>query len=197
MKNHGCHRLQVLRERTDSIKEHKDRQERVKQVNLKDNHASVSMGPHKKGSPITAGEKRCILNLYQSYVDDGMSNDKARKETAKRLQFSPDSVSQIIKEMISEGTVVDNKQNMRESDNAFEKLTEEKEHLLRQLIHEEFRSCNVSRMTDENKDVMYPTIGSVHRTVMATELFPNWSISTFRNVLLGMNIKFQAKSEVD
>ena len=55
VKNHGCHRLQVLRERIDAINEHKDLKERVKQVNLKDNHANVSMGPHKKGPPINAG----------------------------------------------------------------------------------------------------------------------------------------------
>ena len=78
-----------------------------------------------------------------------------------------------------------------------EEESDEEEDELRQLIHNEMRKCNVSRMTEENKDVTYPTIASVHKAVMETELFPSWSISTFRTILLGMNIKFQAKSEVD
>ena len=197
VKNYGCHRLQVLRERIEAINEHKERQERVKRVKLTNDHPNVSMGPHKKGSPINADEKRCILNLYQSYLDDGISCSEAREETARRLQFGHGSVTQIIKEMLSEGNVVDNKQNMRENANAFEKLTDEEENIIRHVVHDEFRKCDVKRLVEDEELATYPTVGSVYKAVMDTELFPNWSISTFRSILLGMNIKFQAKSEVD
>ena len=197
-KNYGCHRLQKLHERVATQREYKERKENIRQVKLQDHDVIVSLGPHRKGSPITAKEKRCILNLYQSFRDDDrMSPKEARNQTAKRLKFGIASVRLIIKEMLLERNVEDNKQNVRTSPNAHEKLSDEEEDELRQLIHNEMRKCNVSRMTEENKDVTYPTIASVHKAVMETELFPSWSISTFRTILLGMNIKFQAKSEVD
>ena len=189
-----------MRERVAARNEYIERKENAKQVKLKDNDVIVSMGPHQKGSPIVAKEKRCILNLYQSFLDDGdhpRSPKEAREETAKRLQFGINSVQQIIKEMNYERNVTDNKNNLRSSPNAYEKLDEEEEHDLRQLIHNEMRKCNVSRLNPENEDVTYPTIESVHKAVMETGIFPNWSISTFRNILYGMNIKFKAKSEVD
>ena len=83
---------------------------------------------------------------------DPKSPKEAREETAKRLQFGINSVQQIIKEMLYERNVTDNKNNLRSSPNAYEKLDEEEEHDLRQLIHNEFRKCNVKRMTDENAD---------------------------------------------
>ena len=186
-----------MRERVATQREYKERKDNIQQEKLQDHHVIVSLGPHQKGSPITAKEKRCILNLYQSFLDDGtMSPKEARNQTAKRLKFGIRSVRSVIKEMLRERNVEDNIK-VRTSDNAHEKLSEDEEDELRQLIHNEMRKCNVSRMTEKNKDVTYPTIASVHKAVMETELFPSWSISTFRTILLGMNIKFQAKSEVD
>ena len=188
-----------MRERVKGRDEYIERKNRLKEVRVQNFQESVSLGPHQKGSPIVAKEKRCILNLYQSFLDDGDKSPKeARDETAKRLKFGVNSVQQVIKEMLNERNVEDNK-NIRMSSNAFEKLDEEEEHDLRQLIHNEFRKCNVKRMTDEDADadVTYPTVASLHKTVMDTEIFPNWSISTFKKILLGMDIKFQSKSEVD
>ena len=187
-----------MRERVAAQKENRERKENLRQARLQEHHENVSMGPHHRGSPITAKEKRCILNLYQSFLDDGNKSSKeAREETAKRLQFGIGSVELIIKEMLSERNVEDNKKNLRESPNAHEKLDEDEENELRQLIHDEMRKCDVSRMNEENENVTYPTIASVYKAVMETERFPSWSIGTFRNILLGMNIKFQKKSEVD
>ena len=185
-----------MRERVKGRDEYIERKNRLKEVKVQNYQESVSLGPHQKGSPIVAKEKRCILNLYQSFLDDGKLPKEARDETAKRLQFGVNSVQQVIKEMLNERNVEDNK-NIRMSSNAYEKLDEEEEHDLRQLIHNEFRKCNVKRMTEENEDIIYPTVASLHKTVMETEIFPDWSISTFKKVLLGMNIKFQSKSEVD
>ena len=186
-----------MRERVATQREYKERKDNIQQEKLQDHHVIVSLGPHQKGSPITAKEKRCILNLYQSFLDDdSMSPKEARKQTAKRLKFGIRSVRSIIKEMLHERNVEDNIK-VRTSDNAHEKLSEDEEDELRQLIHNEMRKCNVSRMNEDNKDVTYPTIASVHKAVMETERFPSWSISTFKTILLGMNIKFQAKSEVD
>ena len=69
-KNYGCHRLQKLRERVATKREYKERKDNIQQEKLQDHHVIVSLGPHQKGSPITAKEKRCILNLYQSFLDD-------------------------------------------------------------------------------------------------------------------------------
>ena len=52
---------------------------------------------HPKGSPITAKEKICILNLYQSYVNEKMSVTDAKAETAKRLGYGENSVANAIK----------------------------------------------------------------------------------------------------
>ena len=45
------------------------------------------MGPHTKGSLITAKEEVSILNLNQSYLDNGMNNWAAKKEASHRVQF--------------------------------------------------------------------------------------------------------------
>ena len=51
-------------------------------------------------------------------------------------------------------------------------------------------------MTPENEDVTYPTIGSLHKSVMDTEIFPKQSYTTFTEIFLGMNIKKMLKSGV-
>ena len=51
----------------------------IQQEKLQDHHVIVSLGPHQKGSPITAKEKRCILNLYQSFIDDDNMSPKEAK----------------------------------------------------------------------------------------------------------------------
>ena len=92
-----------MRERVATQREYKERKENIQQVKLQDHDVIVSLGPHHKGSPITAKEKRCILNLYQSFLDDDcMSPKEARKQTAKRLKFGIASVRLIIKEMLYE-----------------------------------------------------------------------------------------------
>ena len=97
--NYRCHRLQTVTRRKDARSEYLERQENIKNTKLLKGHENVSMGPHLPGSPITAKEKRCILNLYQSYRDDGILSDKdARNETTKRLQFGETTVRQTIKE---------------------------------------------------------------------------------------------------
>ena len=64
------------------------RKENTKNVWLQQNHPDVSIGCHTKGSPLVAKEKACILNLYQSYVNDTLPIKQAREETARRLQLS-------------------------------------------------------------------------------------------------------------
>ena len=64
-------------------------------------------------------------------------------------------------------------------------------------VHEEMRKCNVKRLTDENEGVKYPTVGSILKAVSETGRYPQWSYITFRDILLSMDIKMKAKSEVD
>ena len=47
----------------------------------------MAMGPLTKGSLITAKEEVSILNLNQSYLDNGMNNWAAKKEASHRVQF--------------------------------------------------------------------------------------------------------------
>ena len=110
-----------------------ERELSIKSTRVQNHHADVSCGPHKSGLPIQASEKRCILNLYQSYRNDGKSNHDAKLETAKRLQYSIESVSKIVREKLSTGTVQDNNAS-RISSNAYEKLSEEEENDLRKLV---------------------------------------------------------------
>ena len=112
--NRGCHRLQTLNKREDFQTEVNERKLNTKNVRLQNYHANVSMGPHPQGSPIQAKEKRCILNLYQSFLDDGKLIKEAKYETAKRLGFSEESITNTVKEMLANGYVQDNK-NMRKT----------------------------------------------------------------------------------
>ena len=73
-----------------------DRKQNAKKVRLQKHRANVEMGPHRRGSPITAKEKICILNLYQSFLNDGMNEFEAIQETARRLQFGIKSVQSAI-----------------------------------------------------------------------------------------------------
>ena len=143
--------------------------------------------PHPTGSPITKKEKRCILNLYQSYVNDGKSIVDARTETARRLGFGVQSVKDSIKEMISEGNVQDNTIN-RLNPNAYEKLEEEEIDEIRRIIHTQMKACNEKRSSPDNQELRYPTLDSLYKVVMATNKYPNWSLSTFREILLAMDI---------
>ena len=93
----------------------------------------VSDGAHPKGLPISAGQKKCILNLFQSYINDGMSKREARIETATRLQFSENSVTNIVKEKIALGEVTDNSKN-KALCNAHEKLADEEIEDIRKLV---------------------------------------------------------------
>ena len=96
----------------------------IKNIRLHKYQADVSAGPHSKGSPLLSQEKKCIVNLYQSYVNEGKPEKEAREETARRLQFGQHSVENAIKEMLSEGNVHNNKP-VRIIPNAFEKLAQE------------------------------------------------------------------------
>ena len=158
---------------------------------------NVSMGPHPKGSPVEAKEKRCILNLYQSYKDDGKTEKEARHETVRRLGFGHKTVRLVIKEVLSEGGVTDNKY-ARATPNAYEKLDEEEIEDIRKIVHGEMQKCNdVKRLTAENHDLKYPTVESLHKVVQDTERYPSWSVTTFRNILLSMGLHFKTKSETD
>ena len=194
--NRKCHRIQVLQNRDVIQGKANERKFNVKSVRLQNHHVNVSLGAHPMGSPIQAKEKRCILNLYQSFIDDGTSVKDAKHETSRRLGFSPESVTNTIKEMIANGYVQDNN-NARRTPNAYEKLADEEVDDIRKIIHEEMRTCNVKRMTEENEGVKYPTIGSLHKAVLQTGRYPQWSYITFRDILLGMGIKMKAKSEID
>ena len=76
------------------------RKQNMKSFRLQRYQPSVAVGPHAKGSLLTAKEKVCILNLYQSYINDGMNNWEAKEETAHRLQFGIKSVQSVIKEKL-------------------------------------------------------------------------------------------------
>ena len=143
-KNYGCHRLQILNQRKSVQNEALERKQNAKNLRLQKHHADVSMGPHPKGSPITAKEKRCILNLYQSYINEGKSNWKAKTETARRLDFGIQSIKNVIKEKLCEGVVHNNIKNLV-CPNAYEKLAEEEINDLRKIVHTEMKNCNVIR----------------------------------------------------
>ena len=79
-KNYGCHRLQTLHNRDVIQNEVNDRKINVQNVRLQNHHVNVSLGIHPMGSPIQANEKRCILNLYQSFLDDGKTLKEAKQD---------------------------------------------------------------------------------------------------------------------
>ena len=59
------------------------------------------------------------------------------------------------------------------------------------------RISNVKRISNDNDEVTYPAVGSLHRAVVETNWHPEWSYSTFINILLCMGIIFKDKSEAD
>ena len=118
-KNFNCHRLQVNTQKQTARNEILEKSEQLRSFKLGKDNINVSPGPHPQGSPITAKEKRCILNLYQSYVNEKKPEKEAREETCKRLQFGDESVRNIIKEFIHDRKVEDNK-SVRMTSNAYE-----------------------------------------------------------------------------
>ena len=52
-------------------------------------------------------------------------------------------------------------------------------------------------MTEGNEAVTYPTIKSTHKLVMESGKFPQWSLSTWRSILLSMDFRLLKKSDVD
>ena len=176
--NYKCHRLRILNEKVSAKQQVQERKQHIESTKLNEYHADVSEGRHPQGVIITAKEKKLVLNLYQSYRNDGKSVKESREETARRLGFGSQSVRDIVREKLSEGTVQDNLKN-RSNRNAFEKLAEEEVDELRKIIHTEFKNCRVKRMTPENEEFRYPTLASVHEVVLQTHGFPNWSLTTF------------------
>ena len=85
------------------------RKELISNIKVKDIPSDIYLftAPHTKGSPIDAKEKRCIVNLFQSFRNDGMSFTDSKDETAKRLKFSEASVKHIVREKYATDTVED------------------------------------------------------------------------------------------
>ena len=131
----ACNRAKKIREKEESKELDRNKAQLISEVKFYSNEPlpDVSHGPHPKGSPISAGQKKCILNLFQSYLNDGMTRQQARFETATRLQFSEKSVTSIVKEKIAIGEVSDNTKN-RILCNAYEKLADEEIEDIRKLV---------------------------------------------------------------
>ena len=83
--NYGCHRLQKQTQKNEILQHASDRKNLISQTRLRQNQPDVSIGPHPSGSPLHVKDKRSILNLYQSYINDGFKTTIARSEVAKRL----------------------------------------------------------------------------------------------------------------
>ena len=132
-KNFGCHRLQINTQKQTARAELLEKKNNINSVKLEKYHINVSQGPHPKGSLITAKEKKCILNLYQSYLDDGNKTEvEAREETGRRLQFGDESIRSIIKEYLYERKVEENKSIRMTSNVKFDAVMKNE---FRKLIH--------------------------------------------------------------
>ena len=145
--NYACHRLQIISQRKIVQDEKKERKQNTASHKLQNYHADVSAGSHSKGSPLTAKEKVCIVNLYQSYANEGMPLKDAKDQVVKRLGIGERSVANTIKEMLENGTLEDNK-NVKMKPNAYEKLAQEEIDDIRKIVHEHMRACDVKRMTE-------------------------------------------------
>ena len=71
----GCHCAQTLKRKSEVLEKANQRKELISNIKVKDipSDVDLSTAPHTKGSPIDAKEKRCIVNLFQSFRNDGMS----------------------------------------------------------------------------------------------------------------------------
>ena len=129
----ACHRLQQNKRKIAERESLIDRRDLISKTRFVKSMPDVSVGPHQSGSPIQENEKRCILNLFQSFVNDGLSTREARIETANRLLFSERSVSNVVKEKIAIGNVSSNNSS-RKTPNAYEKLAEEEIEEIRKMV---------------------------------------------------------------
>ena len=57
--------------------------------------------------------------------------------------------------------------------------------------------CNVMCTTAQNEDILFPTVASLCKAVLATGNFLDGNYITFRTTLLGMNSRIQKKSDVE
>jgi len=151
--NHPCHRAKIIRESKEKSATLLFRNQLASKVTLFRGKSipDVSEGPHPKGKPIDASQKKCVLNLFQSFINDGLDTRKARIETANRLQISERSITQIVKEKIALGNVSSNSKN-RSMHNAYEKLSDEEEIELRKMV-------STSQFFRNRKRLQYVVLG--------------------------------------
>ena len=64
-------------------------------------------------------------------------------------------------------------------------------------IHASFAKCNEKRMSSETEMVTYPTITSTLKAVTETGKYPQWSLPTWRMILLSMDFRLLKKSDTD
>ena len=124
--NPACHRAGTIRKKTEWFKE-KALQKKRKVVSTQQS----MFQKHKKGAPISKEEKQICLNIYQSFLDKGLDNDKAVKKTVKCTGISRRSMDKIVKEKTTTGTLMDNHSKYHNTKTAFEKLSEEQINTIR------------------------------------------------------------------
>lgn len=135
----ACNRAQKVRDKKEKKEKSQQVATQISSVKFYNSEIpDVSYGPHKRGSPLNAGQKQCILNLFQSFINEGMDTRQARIQTATRLQFSEKTVTNTVKEQIAIGNVSDNCK-IREQKNAYEKLAEEEVEAIRKMVIEYYK----------------------------------------------------------
>ena len=118
--NPACHRAGALRKKKEWFKE------KILQKKKKVVCTQQSMfQKHKTGQSFSKEEKQIYLNIYQSFLDKGIDNDKAVKKTVKCTGISRRSLDKIVKEKTTTGTLTDNHSKYHNTSTVFEKLSEE------------------------------------------------------------------------
>ena len=121
-----------------------------------------------------------------------------------------DSMTKFVKEKVFARFVVDNK-SLYIKKTAHEKLTDNQIHIIRQevftlckfrnftllfgkkclQVHQIFRKCSTKKKKDDPmEDIPFPTIRSIHQTLMRHPALPKKSLGTYRTILKSMGFRY-------
>ena len=83
--------------------------------------------------PTVSQSKQIVLNVFNSFVDEGLDSFEACKEASKRCGVSVPSIKSMLKEQIFTGKLLSNSPK-RKKDDIFDKLTLAQINLIRGIV---------------------------------------------------------------
>lgn len=143
--------------------------------------SSSSVIKHKKGKPLTKGQKTTIYNVYNDLVEKNPSKLVLEivKMVHKICSVGKGSVFKILKEKKTYGDFVDRKICRKRKKTIYSELSSSQRDGIRKKVHEYFGR-------NEN-----PTLEKILNSVQADEMLPNFSKKTLHKILKNLGFTYR------